>query len=316
MKLSTKTSSRTGGWIQRTPLTVARSHCAVAVVNDKIYVLGGGGPNFQSLDSSVVYDPKVDEWSDVSPMPTRRSGTVTAVIGGKIYVMAGGFKHPDGTFRFLNKVEIYDPELDQWQDGPALIMPHDYPAVAELDGAVFVLGGHHPEAYLGGPKTDPGFDYCERFDPVTGTWHPIAPLSQPRFALAAVTMGDRILAMGGVAFTPQGFNNFTLIEEYDAHQDRWTTRDNFVLPWPAAGLSAAIIGDKFCVFGGYSGDGIHNRAARYDATSNRWTLLPSMPAPRAATGVAVIGETVYLIGGWADDGRTPQSTLFSYDFST
>jgi N-acetylneuraminic acid mutarotase len=75
------------------------------------------------------------------------------------------------------------------------------------------------------------------------------------------------------------------------------------------------VDDNFCVFGGYSGDGIHNRAARYLADSNEWALLPPMPAPRAATGVAVIGRTVYLIGGWADDGRTPQSTLFSYDFS-
>lgn len=305
--------SSTDHWRARTPLNLARSHCAVAVVDSQIYVFGGGGPNFQSLNSSVVYDPARDEWRDLAPMPTFRSGTVTAVVNGKIYVMAGGYKQPDGTFRFLNTVEIYDPERDQWQAGPSLIQPHDYPAIAELDGRIYVMGGHHPEAYLGGPKTDPGFDFCERFDPATGKWQAIAPLSQPRFALAAVTMDRRLLAMGGVAFTPHGFNNFTLIEEYDARHDRWLVRDDLALPWPAAGLSAAMVGGCFCIFGGYSGDGIHPRAARYEPRTAQWVLLPPMPAPRAAAGIAVIGETVYLIGGWADDGRTPQATVFSYD---
>ena len=229
--------------------------------------------------------------------------------------MAGGFKHEDGMFRFLNKVEEYDPETDCWQEGPPLNMPHDYPAIAELDGEVYVLGGHHPEAYLAGPKTDPGFDYCERFNPETATWRPVAPLSQPRFALAAVNFQNRILAMGGVAFTPDGFNNFTLIEQFESGSNQWTVDENFTLPWPAAGLSACMIGDdRLCVFGGYSGDGIHNRAAFYDAAGKEWILLPPMPAPRAATGVATIANTVYLVGGWADDGRTPQATLFSYDF--
>lgn len=278
-------------------------------------MFGGGGPQFRSLNSSVTFHPSTGTWDELAPMPTHRSGTVTAVIDGKIYVMAGGYKQPDGTFRFLNKVEIYDPVLDRWEDGPPLIQPHDYPALAELEGQIYVMGGHHPQAYLGGPKTDPGFDYCERFDRRSGTWHAIAPLSQPRFALAAVTFNSKILAMGGVAFTPNGFNNFDLVEEFDALRNRWVTRRDLALPWPAAGLSAAMVGGRFCIFGGYSGDGIHGRAACHVPQTGQWKLLPAMPAPRAATGVAVIGQTAYLIGGWADDGRTPQSTVFSLDLS-
>jgi len=279
---------------------------------DRLYVFGGGSDNFASLNSTAIYDPKSDTWSEGTPMPTRRSGTVPALVGDKIYIIAGGFKHEDGMFRFLRKVEIYCPRTDTWESGPDAIMPHDYPAVAQLDNKIYLMGGHHPEAYLAGPKTDPGFDFCERLDPASSRWEQIAPLSRPRFALAGLAYQNRVLAMGGVAFTPEGFNNFTLVESYDPATNNWSNTDDLVLPWPAAGLSACTVGDAILIFGGYSGDGIHDRGACYSPQTGQWDMLPNMPAPRAATGIVRHGNTIYLVGGWADDGRTPQDSVFAY----
>jgi len=304
-----------GRWERRRPLPIARSHCPVVEYQGKLYVFGGGSDNFASLNSTAIYDPAADTWSEGTPMPTRRSGTVPALVGDKIYIIAGGFKHEDGMFRFLRKVEIYCPQTDAWETGPDAIMPHDYPAVAQLGGKIYLMGGHHPEAYLAGPKTDPGFDFCERLDPAAGRWEQIAPLSRPRFALAGLAFHDKVLAMGGVAFTPDGFNNFTLIESYDPSADSWSTAADLTLPWPAAGLSACTFGENILIFGGYSGDGIHDRGACYDPKSRRWDLLPTMPEPRAATGIVRHGDTIYLIGGWADDGRTPQDSVFAYQIA-
>ena len=64
-------------------------------------------------------------------------------------------------------------------------------------------------------QVDPGFDFCERLDTSKDHWEEIAPLPTPRFALSATTLEGKILAMGGVAFRPEGFNNFTTIESYD-----------------------------------------------------------------------------------------------------
>lgn len=307
----TKNSSHPGTWQIKAPITPARSHCPPATFNNKIYVFGGGGPQFASMNSVYAYDPAKDTWERKADMPTLRSGSVTALIGDRIYVMGGGFKQANGQFRFLTTVEIYHPATDTWEKGPDLLMPHDYPAVAVLDGYIYVLGGHHPDATKAGPKTDPGFDFCERLNTRTGVWEQIAPLQQPRFALAAAVIDGALLTMGGVAFTPDGFNNFTLVERYDPARNCWTYDDRYTLPWPAAGLGSCTLNNRLYIFGGYSTDDIHNRAAYFDNASGAWQRLPDMPSPRAAMGVATCGQTIYLIGGWADDGRTPQADVYA-----
>jgi N-acetylneuraminic acid mutarotase len=301
-----------GEWSIKSPIEHARSHCPPAIYQKKIYIFGGGGANFASLNSVYAFDPLKNEWEQMSDMPTRRSGSVTAVIGDRIYVMGGGFKQPNGQFRFLTTVEIYHPETDTWEIGPDLLKPHDYPAVAVLNGSIYVLGGHHPDATKAGPKTDPGFNFCERLDPSTETWVEIAPLIQPRFALASVVTKNSILTMGGVAFTPDGFNNFSLVECYDAIHNLWFVDERYTLPWPAAGLGACTLNDQIYIFGGYSTDNIHNRAACFDPEIGAWQRIANMPAPRAAMGVASLENTIYLIGGWADDGRTPQADMYAY----
>ena len=177
---------------------------------------------------------------------------------------------------------------------------------------IYILGGHHPDSTTSGPKTDPGFDFCERLDLKQGVWEQIAALPTPRFALSAITMNDKVLAMGGVAFTPEGFNNFTVAEAYDPATDTWTELPEIALPWPAAGHGTCLLVDTPYVFGGYSGEGIHNRAARYNLKTKTWHTIAPMPNRRAAMGVGVVGNSAYLFGGWADDGRTPMKEVYEY----
>jgi large repetitive protein len=299
-------------WHNRSSLAVARSHPATAIYQGKIYVFGGGGPAFKSLNSVEVYDPQDDQWSWRTEMPSLRSGAIAITIGDQIYVIGGGFKKPDGKFRFLPTVEIYDPRSDTWERGPDMLEPHDYPASALLDGRIYIMGGHHPEATEGGPQTDPGFSFCERWRPGDAKWEEIAALPTPRFASSAVAYEGRILTVGGVAFTPQGFNEFDCVEVYDPVQALWSRSKDMVLPWSVAAQGACILGGQFYLFGGFSGpEGIGTKAAVYDFSSKSWSTLPSLPHPRAAMGVAVIDQTIYLIGGWAPD-RSVMSGVTAY----
>ncbi len=310
--MTTNTNMPTKHWQTLPPLEIARSHAPTTEYKGKLYIFGGGGPSFQSLNSSIRFDPSTNEWTSLSDMPTLRSGAMAATFEDKIYVIGGGFKQENGTFIFLKTVDIYCPQTDTWTQGPDMIHPHDYPAIAILGGHIYILGGHHPDATLGGPKTDPGFDFCERLDIKTNKWEEIAPLSAPRFALSAVTRNGKILAMGGVAFKPEGFNNFTVIESYDPQTNAWSSDPSFSLPWPAAGLGSAMLNDQLYIFGGYSDDDIHHRTSVYDFTSQTWQACEPMPAPVAAMGVNVCQERIYSVGGWADDGRTPISNVYSF----
>ncbi|MDX9739828.1 MAG: kelch repeat-containing protein [Gammaproteobacteria bacterium] len=311
--MNSATDIQAGSWAVKPVLPSARSHCPTATFGGRIYGLGGGGPNFKSLNSVIIYDPQSNTWSRGADMPTLRSGAIALTVGNAIHVIGGGFKQENGTFRFLRTTEIYFPEEDRWEKGPDMIMPHDYPAGIHLDNYIYILGGHHPDATLSGPKTDPGFDFCERLNLDTGEWEQIAPLPTPRFALDAVVMDGRIVTLGGVAFTPEGFNNFDHTEVYDPRTGEWT-RGELTLPWTAAGAGACTAGGRPYVFGGYSGDGISDHCAVHDAAANKWHILAPIPQPLAAMGVAVLGDFIYLLGGWADDGRTPQDCCYAYRF--
>lgn len=305
-----------GHWATLTPLPQARSHPAVVAFNENVYVFGGGADNFHSLNDCYRFDPKLNQWFNIADMPTKRSGTAAFEIDGKIYVVGGGYKKPDGNFQFLKTVEIYDPQTDSWESGPDMNQPHDYPASCLHDGSIYILGGHHPDACLGGPKTDPGFDYCERWKPGESSWTAIKEMPTPRFAASAVSQGNEIWTCGGVAFRPEGFNNFDFFENYSVADDSWYRSQEVTLPWPAAGQGLCLAKDNLFFFGGYSTDNIHHRASVLDSENNEWVRLPDMPVARAAMGVAVTGNTIYLIGGWQDDGRTPMDSIVSFTFDS
>jgi len=302
-----------GRWASLSSLQIARSHGAVVTFQNQLYVFGGGGPAFKSLNSVVVYDPKSDTWQSRADMPTARSGTAGFLINEKIYIIGGGFKKPDGNFQFLTTVEIYDPVADRWETGPSMLQPHDYPAATRIDNDIYILGGHHPDACLGGPKTDPGFNFCEKLAGDHRAWQEIAAQPTPRFASAAITINNTLWNSGGVAFTPEGFNNFDFFEVYSPITNAWQ-RAELTLPWPAAGHGLCAIDNNIFFFGGYSTDNIHHRAACLSLTKKEWLRLPDMPCPRAAMGLGIIDNTIYLVGGWADDGRTPLASIITYTY--
>ncbi len=300
-----------GSWNILQSMSTARSHPAVAAFEGKIYAFGGGGPNFLSLNTSEVYDPTLNQWSPVCSMPTTRSGAMAAVLGDVIYVMGGGFKKPDGKFKFLTTVEAYYPLEDRWEEKPALLQPHDYPACAVLDGQIYIIGGHHPDATEGGPQTDPAFAFSQRWDGKSEQWEEIPLMPTPRFASSAVSIDNKIWVMGGVAFTPEGFNEYDLIEIFDPQHGTWS-RSTVSLPWSSAGQGTCLLNGCLYSFGGFrEGVGIGLHAAVCNLSEKNWSELPEMPHRRAAMGVVVINETIYLIGGWRAD-RSVKDSVVAY----
>ncbi|MFQ5456784.1 MAG: Kelch repeat-containing protein, partial [Nitrospirota bacterium] len=262
----------------------ARSHFAYAACQEKIYIFGGGGRDFKSLNSVEIYDPREDKWSTGNDMPTIRSGNVAVTLNNKIYVLGGGVKGSDGKFRYLKTVEIYSPSSDTWEKGPDLLMPHDYPAVAVYNNRIYLFGGHHPEI-KSGYATDPGFSFCEVLDESKERWIECNPLPTSRFALSAVILNGKIMAIGGAGFNGETFTNYRAAESYDPISGRWRDEKDMILPWRAAGLGACNFNGKLYIFGGNSGDKIESRAACYDVHLKRWKELTPMNEPRIVMGV-------------------------------
>src|SRR3990172_10884990 len=109
-------------WTLKAPIQVARGSLGVAVVNGKIYAIGGSNgssPNGTSIYVGTIeeYDPSRDTWTFKRSMPTSRIYSTIAAFQSKIYCI-GGYLNDDGSITGVN--EVYDPATDTWETKAAM----------------------------------------------------------------------------------------------------------------------------------------------------------------------------------------------------
>ncbi len=138
------------------------------------------------------------------------------------------------------------------------------------------------------------------------TWQAQSAMSLARGRLAAVAVGQQIIAIGGETTT--GVTG--LVEILDTQTQRWTTGQS--KPTPVANVSAVVISGTVIVPGGYTAAGVPTAIVEaYQPISDTWTTLAPLPAPRFAYAIAAYRNRVYVIGGW--DGQRYVDTVFVYD---
>jgi hypothetical protein len=139
-------------WSKAKAMNVSRFGPAAAVVNDIVYVMGGG-PADGFTDSVEAYDPKTDVWTYKSATYVPRSRPGAAVFGGQIWVFGG--VTPGGA---ATSIEIFDPATNVWS-----LSEHEVPEAGEgmtafaLGDHIFVFVAHgtfaHPTVFALEPKT-------------------------------------------------------------------------------------------------------------------------------------------------------------------
>lgn len=220
-------------WCQRALMPTPRAYLGAAVVNDKIYAIGGSDST-GSLSVNEEYDPATDIWTTKAPMPTPRRGFAIAVVEGKIYVVGGR----NGSILSIN--EEYDPVSDSWQVKTPQPTGREWAAAAVLDNRIYVVGGSYFPAF---------FSTNEEYDPHTDTWVQKAPMLTARDGLVATTFNGNIYAIGGRNFWPTTV--ISTNEAYDPITDTWTTRSP--MPTSRAVFGATVINDVIHTIGGVPG---------------------------------------------------------------
>lgn len=137
---------QTDSWIGLAPLSVPRYEFGVAVLDQKVYVVGGiathlrQGISYRRHESTVEsWDPESNTWTSVERMAECRSTLGVVVLTGELYAL-GGY---DGQY-YLQSVEKYVPKLKEWQPVAPMTKSRSCFATAVLDGMVYAIGGYGP----------------------------------------------------------------------------------------------------------------------------------------------------------------------------
>ena len=174
-------------------------------------------------------------------------------------------------------------------------------AAASVDGKVYVIGGIEVNRQPNLPNPgDMTLDRVQAYDPVTNTWAPKRNMPTTRARMAAVTFDGMIYVFGGAQ--RRGGKVLDAVEVFNPEAgERGAWKKLAKLPKALAATSAAVVGDKIYVIGGWDRGAqkeVYGTVFEYDPKEDTFDQKRDMPTPRGGLGAAVLQGKIYAIGGW------------------
>jgi hypothetical protein len=276
-------------WETMADMPTAREGSGVAVVDGKIYAIGGWNGGF--LSTNEMYDPETDTWTTKQPMPTARCYFAIAVYMNKIYVIGGTFGEKDIVYVGSPGVnEVYDPLADTWETLEPMPTARAHLDANVVEDKIYLIDG---DAWPFGQSAG-GLN--EVYDISTDSWSTKSAMPIGVDYYASAVVDNKIYVIDdGFSETPMP------TQIYDPKNDSWS--DGKRLPTAtylaAAGATTGVLAPKrIYVFGGSEGDNVAiNLTQVYDPETDLWTTGSPMPTPRWFLEVAVVNDELYAVGG-------------------
>ena len=275
VNLTQRYDIETDTWTTVAPMPVAFNHLNAAVIDGKIYVLGGmvlENGLWNSSRSAFVYDPCTDAWTDLDLIPAgRQAGSAAVGVKGTTIYLAGGILSTfvgnfsvDQPNAFLDDTTdmftSYDTVSKEWTSLPNMPAPRDHAGRGLVGNKLYVLAGRAFNSVAKNGNVNTTFSY----DIDALVWSTdLADQPTARGGLSSATIDDVIYTIGGEGNTTPGTN------------------------------------------------GVFDNTEAYDTVSNTWQELTTMAVARHGSGAVAVDRRIYFPGGGTSGGGMP---TFFFDY--
>ncbi|XP_035674404.1 kelch-like protein 24 isoform X2 [Branchiostoma floridae] len=125
-------------WSKLTPMHTERDYCKLAVVQGKVYAIGGRTDDapLRVIADVEVYDQSLNKWTEGVSLPQPRYLHAVAVLDRNIYVM-GGFDAEDYE---TSTVYRFTPGDSQWYSVKDMPEEASFITASVLNGSIYVAG--------------------------------------------------------------------------------------------------------------------------------------------------------------------------------
>jgi hypothetical protein len=303
------TNAKTQGvWTTMAAMPTARGGFGTAVVNGRIYAIGGLNGN-TPLNVVEEYNPITNQWITKTPMPTGRSGFAIAVYKNQIYVIGGTVGSG-----YIGNNEVYDPATDTWQTKASMITPRADLCASVVDDKIYLMGGKKYSSES--PTFYSETNINEVYDPATNTWSTVSsvmPIGVQGYSSAV--LNDKIFIIGG-SREPVSIDNTVITDAtqvFNPKTGEWSVSAK--LPsvnsyGAAAATEGYMVPQRIFYIGGFSISEFTGLTRVYFPENNSWTTAEPMPTARAYLSIAVVNDVLYAIGGF--DGKNWLNTNEQY----
>lgn len=288
------------------PLPEERSIPSVVALGCSVFVCGGSDRSGRALSRVDRFDTIGLRWTTARELSTPRIMMVAGVLQDSIYV-CGGSDSDDVLWwgrQLWRSVETYDVLNDRWAAGPAMAQRRVSAASVVFKGCLYVLGGE-----TGDGRTIQILKSVERFDPASGHWQSLPPMSECRHFrgtmqdASIVNIGDFLYVCDGML----GDATYPVLERFDTVHLTW---DRLQSP-PLMCRGAALLAYRGFLYacGGarveetwYDDEyDIHDDAnteiQRFDPASGQWSVVANMEWMRCGCTALASAGFVYVLGG-------------------
>lgn len=238
-----------------------------------------------ATDSAELWSPRRSRWAETDDVPSKR--TITTLIGlvdGRAMITGGANQQ----YVAKSSTAVFDPATRRWTVSGLLDTARMHFASAPLqDGGVLVAGGLLITASQGGHA----LRSAEVWNPATGRWRTVRPMSVVRTEAVAVTLTDgRVLVVGG--FPTWGDDTpLRSAELYDPATGRWKAAGQLSARRQAFTMVALPDGGALVV-GGRDGE---TTAERFDPASRTWSAVAGRAPAGVRPAVAVLRDGRVLV---------------------
>ncbi len=283
-------------WRVRKGAPTARQQASAAVLNGRIWLLGGltGDAAAEATRGVEAYDPAIDTWTRGPDLPVALHHPMAVTYGGELVVI-GGWAPKGADLTASTSDRVFALRDDAWTELPSLGQPRAAGAAAVVGDEIVVVGGQSDGEVVAATEIFDG-----------QRWRAGADIPTPREHLAAASESGQghLYAVGGRALSAD--QNSGALERYDPGADRWTKLPS--MPTPSGSLGAAIVDRRLVAVGGETPTSVIDVVQSYDIATEEWSKLPSLLEPRHGLAVVAIGNTLYALGGAGAPTHAESST--------
>ena len=204
-------------WQYLDKLSSARDRVATAVLDGKIYVIGGNNGT-KSLDNVDIYDPDLGNWLVGPPLPLGIEYATAETFNGKIYLLGGKDSH--------NRKEVLslDPITEKWNLETNMTIAITQGESCMFEDRIWITKGHDVFSY----------------DPSSKNWRTEKSFENVRNQPAIWTYNNKLYVAGGSA------RNDVIV----LSSDRNSWKAVGTLPNFYTGASTFAIGNQLFLLGG------------------------------------------------------------------
>ncbi|KAE9368043.1 galactose oxidase [Stipitochalara longipes BDJ] len=260
-----KYSVSANAWTSVADLPIPLNHPNSAVVNGKIYVLGGlttvsSSTNFWNATGACFeYDPTLNIWTTIGELPEGRwTGSAAVGVSGTTVYLAGGLANTnlsndeEGTISVFTSYNVATKHFAVLPDMPE---PRDHAGVGLVNNTLYILGGR---AYGHNNTKNTVFSY----DLKSNCWSTgLSSMPTARGGCASGVIGTQIFTIGGEGDQDAVSGVFPQNQAYDTATNEW--KSYALMDVPRHGTAGVVFGNKVYIPGG----GLHEGGLPTNYTS-------------------------------------------------